>query len=131
MTRLLKPAAFALLLLASLAVNADEGDWYVAPSVVYFDDDPDRKIDAGVSGGQVQVGKEMSRHFWLEGLLGYHDIDGFPAQEHLELGVNAVGNFFQENRITRICVLENDLIAISTALGGLLILNQEGKHILH
>ena len=93
MPRLLKFAVIVLFFSASLAVHAAEGDWYVAPSVVYFDDDPDRKIDAGFSGGQVQVGKEMSRHFWLEGLLGYHDIDGFPAQEHLELGVNAVGNF--------------------------------------
>lgn len=82
-----------MLLPAAMGAHAAEGDWYVAPSVAYFDDDPDRKIDAGVSGGQVQVGREMSRHFWLEGLLGYHDIGGFPAQEHLELGVNAIGNF--------------------------------------
>ena len=82
-----------MLLSAAMAAHGAEGDWYVAPSVVYFDDDPERKIDAGVSGGQVQVGREMSRHFWLEGLLGYHDIDGFPAQEHLELGINAIANF--------------------------------------
>ena len=97
MTRPLKLAIVAIVLSVSLTVAADEGDWYVAPSVVYFDDDPDRKIDTGIFGGQVQVGKEMSRHFWLEGLLGYHDIDGFPAQEHLELGVNAVGSFFPDS----------------------------------
>jgi OOP family OmpA-OmpF porin len=85
---------------SSLAVEADEGDWYVAPSVVYFDDDPDRKIDTGVAGGQVQVGREMGRHFWLEGLLGYLDIDGFPGQEHLELGINAVGNFRPDGRFS-------------------------------
>jgi OOP family OmpA-OmpF porin len=92
-TRLLKLAILALLLPTTFVAQAAEGDWYVAPSVVYFDDDPDRKVDAGVSGGQVQFGKEMSQRFLLEGLLGYHDIDGFPAQEHLELGINALGKF--------------------------------------
>jgi OOP family OmpA-OmpF porin len=86
-----------MLLTAAFAAQAAEGDWYVAPSIVYFDDDPDRKIDAGFSGGQLQFGKEMSRRFSLEGLFGYHDIDGFPAQEHLELGINAVGNFLPDS----------------------------------
>ena len=97
MNRLLKLIALGLLAAASSAVQADEGDWYVVPSVTYFDDDPDRLIDAGVSGGQIQVGKEMGRHFWLEGLLGYHDIGGFPGQEHLELGINAVGNLLPDS----------------------------------
>ena len=97
MTRLLTLATLALLLPATFVAQAAEGDWYVAPSIVYFDDDPDRKIDAGFSGGQVQFGKEMSRRFSLEGLFGYHDIDGFPAQEHLELGINAVGNFLPDS----------------------------------
>jgi len=83
-----------------MAATADEGDWYVAPSVVYFDDDPDRKIDAGFAGGQVQVGKELSRRFALEGLLGYLDVDGFPDQEHLELGINAVGNFLPDSLVS-------------------------------
>ena len=97
MNRLLKLIALGLLAAASSAAQADEGDWYVVPSVAYFDDDPDRLIDAGVSGGQIQVGKEMGRHFWLEGLLGYHDIGGFPGQEHLELGINAVGNLLPDS----------------------------------
>ena len=49
-TRLLKTATFALFLVASLAAQAEEGDWYVSPSIAYTDDDPDRKIDASVSG---------------------------------------------------------------------------------
>ena len=97
MSRLLKLATLAMLLPAAFSAEAAEGDWYVAPSVVYFDDDPDRKLDTGFFGGQVQVGKQMSRHFSLEGLFGYHDIDGFPAQEHLELGINAVGNFLPDS----------------------------------
>jgi len=76
-----------------LATQADEGDWYIAPSIVYTDDDGDRLIDDGVAGGQIQVGKEMSERFWLEGLLGYHDIDGFSGQELLEIGFNAIRKF--------------------------------------
>jgi OOP family OmpA-OmpF porin len=93
MTRLLRLLFIATLLPASLAAQADTGDWYVAPSIVYFDDDPDRKIDDGVSGFQIQIGREMSEYFLLEGLLGYNDIDGFPGQEHLELGFNAIRRF--------------------------------------
>ena len=93
MTNLLKLIPLAALLPASLAAHADEGDWYVSPSIAYFDDDGDRLIDDSIAGGQIQVGREMSDKFWLEGLLGYHDIDGFPGQEHLELGVNAIRNF--------------------------------------
>ena len=93
MTRLIKLLPLAPLLLVSLAGQADEGDWYVSPSIVYSDDDPDRLIDDSVAGGQIQVGKEMSERFWLEGLLGYHDIDGFPGQETLEIGFNAIRKF--------------------------------------
>jgi hypothetical protein len=49
-TRLLKTATFALFLVASLAAQAEEGDWYLSPSIGYADDDPDRKIDASFSG---------------------------------------------------------------------------------
>jgi OOP family OmpA-OmpF porin len=93
MTRLLKLLPLTGLLLVSLAAQADEGDWYISPSIVYSDDDPDRKIDDSVAGGQIQVGKEMSERFWLEGLLGYHDIDGFSGQTHLEIGFNAIRKF--------------------------------------
>ncbi len=98
--RALKLTILAVLVLLPWAAQAEKGDWYVAPSVAYFDDDGDRLIDDGVSGGQIQVGREMGRHFSLEGLLGYHDIGGFPGQEHLELGLNAIGNFLPDNRFS-------------------------------
>jgi hypothetical protein len=75
-----------LIPLAPLAAQAEEGEWYVSPSIAYTDDDPDRKVDDSFSGGQVQVGREMGEHLWLEGLFGYHDIDGFPGQEPLSVG---------------------------------------------
>jgi len=93
MTRLLKLLPLAGFVLVSLAAQADEGDWYISPSIAYFDDDGDRLIDDSVAGGQIQVGKEMSERFSLEGLLGYHDIDGFSGQEHLEIGLNAIRKF--------------------------------------
>ena len=97
MTRVLKLFPLVIIPLASLAAQAEEGDWYVAPSIVYTDDDGDRLIDDAVSGGQVQVGREMGEHLALEGLFGYHDIDGFPGQEHLELGFNVIGNFLPDS----------------------------------
>ena len=100
MTRLLKLLPLTGLLLVSLAAQADEGDWYVSPSIVYTDDDGDRLIDDSVAGGQVQVGKEMSERFSLEGLLGYHDIDGFPGQEHLEIGINAIRKFRPDSKFS-------------------------------
>ena len=96
-TRLIKLSTLVIVLFGSFAVQAGEGDWYVSPSIAYTDDDGDRLIDDSVSGGQVQVGREMGDHLWLEGLLGYHDIDGFPGQEHLELGFNVIGNFLPDS----------------------------------
>lgn len=93
MKRSFRLLPLAGILLASLAAQADEGDWYVSPSIVYTDDDGDRLIDDSLSGIQIQVGREMSENFLLEGLLGYHDIDGYPGQKHLELGFNAIRNF--------------------------------------
>ena len=93
MTSLLKLLPLTGLLLVSLAAQADEGDWYISPSIVYTDDDGDRLIDDSVAGAQIQVGRDMSERFSLEGLLGYHDIDGYPGQEHLEIGFNAIRKF--------------------------------------
>ena len=93
----LKAATLAVFLMATVAAQAEEGEWYVAPSIGYTDDDPDRKIDDSFSGAQLQVGREMGEHLALEGLFGYHDIDGFPGQEHLELGFNVIGNFLPDS----------------------------------
>ena len=97
MNTLLKTATLAAFLVANVAAQAEEGEWYVSPSIGYTDDDPDRRIDDSFSGAQIQVGRGMGRHLALEGLLGYHDIDGFPGQEHLELGFNVIGNFLPDS----------------------------------
>ena len=97
---LFKLAIISVPLLASLTATAEKGEWRVTPSVAYTDDDGDRRIDDSVAGLQVQVGRSISEHFSLEGLLGYHDIDGFPGQKHLELGFNAVGNLWPDKRFS-------------------------------
>lgn len=97
MIRPLKLSILVLMLTTPWFAQAEEGDWYVSPSIVYTDDDGDRLIDDSVSGAQLQVGREMGEHLALEGLFGYHDIDGFPGQEHLELGFNVIGNFLPDS----------------------------------
>jgi OOP family OmpA-OmpF porin len=90
------------------AALAQQGDWYVAPSIVYNDDDPDRKIDDGVSGIQVTVGRDFGDHISLEGLLGYSDIDGFylvspgtyvrGSETQLALGANVLAYYDRDAR---------------------------------
>ena len=72
-------------------------DWYVAPSITYFDDDGDRKINDSLAGGQVAFGRSFTEHLSAEVMLGYLDISGWPdtggdlaslGQKHLELGID-------------------------------------------
>lgn len=86
-------------LLATVAV-AETGDWYGAAQVVYTDDDGDRKIDDSVAGGQLHLGRELSENFALEGMLGYSDIEGFPGQEHLDIGLNVLGYIAPEHTVS-------------------------------
>ena len=65
-------------------------DWYVAPAVVFTNDDGDRNIDDSVAGGQLSFGRAFTESTSIEGLFGYSDINGFPGQRHLELGVNVL-----------------------------------------
>jgi hypothetical protein len=75
--------------------HAQTETWYVSPAIVYTDDDPDRKIQDEIGGGQIHVGRHMSDHFTLEGLFGYSNISGWPGpggttpdQQHLDISAN-------------------------------------------
>jgi len=70
--------------------TAEVGDWHLAAMAVYTDDDADRKIDDSVAGGQLNLGRQMSERIAMEAVLGYSDIDGFPGQTHLEIGLNVL-----------------------------------------
>ena len=77
------------------AASAQTGNWYAAPGIVHTDDDGARSIDDGVAGAQVSIGRGISEHFSIEGLLGYSDISGWddgglpvPDQSHLDISLN-------------------------------------------
>ena len=70
-------------------------EWYVAPSIVYTDDDGDRNLDDSLAGGQIAFGRDLTDNFTIEGLLGYSNISGWkgntvsiPDQKHIDLSVN-------------------------------------------
>ena len=107
---------FVLMAFASVA-RAEAGDWYVVPAIVYTDDDASRLLDDSVAGGQVSVGREMSEHFWLEGLFGYSDIKGFPGQEHIEFGLNVVGNLMPEKQFSPYLIGGLGYLGTETATG--------------
>ena len=89
---------FTIIMLALPLVAVAQGqydDWYIAPSVIYFDDDGDRNLDDGMYFGQFNVGRGLTKHLAIEGLLGYYEVSGWkgttisiPDQKHTELGVN-------------------------------------------
>ncbi|MFQ5549135.1 MAG: OmpA family protein [Woeseia sp.] len=83
--------SFVLAVLLSTTAQAQPDNWYVAPAVVYTDDDGDRNIDDSLAGAQLSVGRAVSERISLEGLLGYSDINGFPGQKHFEASFNALG----------------------------------------
>ena len=59
--------------LAPLA--AEPADWYLGGSVVYTDDDPERRLDDVIGGGQIHVGRYLTDVFALEAHLGYPATD--------------------------------------------------------
>ena len=61
--------AILSLALVSGAASAQSGDWYVAPSIVYADDDPDRAVQDDIAGLQIQVGRDITEHLSLSSAL--------------------------------------------------------------
>jgi OmpA-OmpF porin, OOP family len=92
------PIGLAIIALTAplLAAGQDAvGDWYVTPSITYFDDDGSRKVDDSLAGGQIAFGRVLSKHLSAEAVLGYLDISGWRppglaslGQTHLELGAS-------------------------------------------
>ena len=105
-------AIFLLVTPLSMAA-ADQGDWYISAAPVFFIDDPDRRLDQGVHGGQINAGYELTDQFFLEGHFGYHDIPGWPLeditnglivlrenQEFLDIGFNVLANLNPDGRFS-------------------------------
>jgi OOP family OmpA-OmpF porin len=79
------------LVLAAFDANGQARDWYVTISPVYTDDDADRAIADSFAGMELNLGLSRWEHFAVEGVLGYHDIDGwFFDETHLEIGANVI-----------------------------------------
>jgi len=70
-----------LILAVSFATTAQAqwDDWYIAPSIVYFDDDPDRVLEAAFAGIQITAGRNITERMTVEGLFGYSSIDGYSS----------------------------------------------------
>ena len=85
--------AFALLF--TTVAQGQTNNWYVAPSIIYNNDDADRALDDSLSGGQINIGRNMTDYLSLEGMLGYSSIsawcvpgDCYPDQKHLDISAN-------------------------------------------
>jgi len=97
----------ALALSFATATQAQSGDWYVAPSIVFTNDDADRALDDSFSGGQISVGRNMTDTLSLEGLLGYSSIsawcvpgDCYPDQKHLDISANLLAYYDRDSVFT-------------------------------
>ena len=92
----------------SAAAQGQKDDWYVAPSIVWFNDDPDRALDESLAGAQVAVGRNLTEYLLsLEVLLGYNSIeawcapgDCYPDQKHLDISANLLAFYDRDARVT-------------------------------
>ena len=79
MTKALYLLAIPAFLSPLAPAAAEPADWYLGGSVVHTDDDPERRLDDVIGGGQIHVGRYLTDVFALEAHLGYSDIDGWPS----------------------------------------------------
>lgn len=98
----------------STTALGQSGDWYVAPSVIWNDDDEDRAVADSLSGIQVNVGRTMTTHLSVEALLGYSNIEGYrfrplidwyPDQTHIDLGVDLLAFYDRDMAIAPYALL--------------------------
>ena len=123
------PIRLMLIVLAlSLATAAfgQPGDWYVAPSVLWHDDDGDRNIDDSFSGIQVVAGRDFTDHMTFEGLLGYASIKGYrgppvydlwPNQTHIDISANLIAYYKRESTFAPYILLGVGYLAVDAETG--------------
>lgn len=80
--------------------DAQTGQKYVTGMASYYDDDVDRLVDDGVSGGMVGMGWAFHDSWNLEGYAAYFSPDGAAAQTHIDVGANLQLLFARESRLT-------------------------------
>ena len=101
----LQLTVIALILSFATTAQGQSDDWYVAPSIVYNNDDADRALEDSFSGGQISIGRNMTDYLSLEGLLGYSSIKGYcgrpgdcyPDQKHLDISANLLAYYDRDS----------------------------------
>ena len=95
---------FVFALFFTTVVQGQSSNWYVAPSIVYNNDDADRALDDSLSGGQISVGRNMTEFLTIEGLLGYSSISAwcvpgscFPDQKHFDISANLLAYYDRDS----------------------------------
>ena len=126
MTKILYFLSIPLLLSPLAIAVADPGDWYLGGAIVYTDDDPDRRLDDVIGGGQFNVGRRLTDVFALEGRLAYSDIDGWPnwptitekeSQEFLDVGLDLLSHLNPDGSFSPYLLLGAGYLGTKTASG--------------
>jgi OOP family OmpA-OmpF porin len=122
------PIRLLILALALSFVTTAHGqwdEWYVAPSIVYTDDDPDRVIDDSFAGAQISIGRNITEYLSVEGLLGYSAIDGwvgstisYPDQDHLDISANLLAFYDRERTFAPYVIVGIGYLGVSFSDSG-------------
>lgn len=103
MNKFLRSLALTALLAwpaSTLLADAQTGQGYVTGMASYFDDDPDRLVEDGVSGGQLGVGWAFHDNWNLEAYGAYFSPDGPAAQTHIDVGADLQLIMSRESRLS-------------------------------
>ena len=126
MSKTLYFLAITAVLTPLAAAVADPGDWYLGGSIVYTDDDPDRRLDDVIGGGQIHAGRRLTDVFALEGRIGYSDIDGWPSWptvtereslEILDIGLDLLSHLNPDGSFSPYLVFGAGYLGTRTASG--------------
>jgi OOP family OmpA-OmpF porin len=122
------PIRLLILALALSFVTTAHGqwdEWYVAPSIVYTDDDPDRAIEDSFAGIQINIGRNITEKMSFEGLLGYSSIDGyvgstisFPDQKHLDISANLLAFYDRDKTFSPYFIVGIGYLGVSLSDSG-------------
>ncbi len=96
----------AVALASAIPAQAQDNEWYVSGSAIFFNDDPYRAISEGFAGAQFNGGRNLTEHLSLEGTLGYVSLssdgcfnpgDCFPDQDQLDFSANLLAYFNRDS----------------------------------
>ena len=80
--------ALAMTVPAQALADAADGQKYLSAVASFYDDDKDRLVDDGVSGGKVSLGYAFNQNWNIEGVFGFNNPDGFLEQTQMEIGAD-------------------------------------------